>query len=115
MLPFQGYVLQHFELMGDGFCQVKITEDVLEQFGIQPNEASQFVNTIADIKGLKIWVFAVDEGSEIRCRLRSKGQLIINDIAQDFGGGGHPNASGVSVDSWDEFEQLAAALRTKLN
>ncbi|MFN1771757.1 pApA hydrolase Pde2 [Staphylococcus aureus] len=115
MLPFQGYVLQHFELMDDGFCQVKITEDVLEQFGIQPNEASQFVNTIADIKGLKIWVFAVDEGNEIRCRLRSKGQLIINDIAQDFGGGGHPNASGVSVDSWDEFEQLATALRTKLN
>lgn len=115
MLPFQGYVLQHFELMDDGFCQVKITEDVLEQFGIQPNEASQFVNTIADIKGLKIWVFAVDEGSEIRCRLRSKGQLIINDIAQDFGGGGHPNASGVSVNSWDEFEQLAKALRTKLN
>jgi nanoRNase/pAp phosphatase (c-di-AMP/oligoRNAs hydrolase) len=35
MLPFQGYVLQHFELMDDGFCQVKITEDVLEQFGIQ--------------------------------------------------------------------------------
>ena len=25
-----------------GFCQVKITEDVLEQFGIQSNEASQF-------------------------------------------------------------------------
>ena len=39
--------------MDDGFCQVKITDDVLEQFGIQPNEASQFVNTIADIKGLK--------------------------------------------------------------
>ncbi len=53
MLPFQGYVLQHFELMDDGFCQVKITEDVLEQFGIQPNEASQFVNTIADIKRLE--------------------------------------------------------------
>ncbi len=87
----------------------------MEQFGIQPNEASRISNTIADIKGLKIWVFAVDEGSEIRCRLRSKGQLIINDIAQDFGGGGNPNASGVSWDSWDEFEQLATALRTKLN
>ncbi len=33
-LLHQGYVLQHFELMDDGFCQVKITEDVLEQFGI---------------------------------------------------------------------------------
>ena len=43
MLPFQGYVLQHFELMDDGFCKVKITEDVLEQFGIQPNEASSLL------------------------------------------------------------------------
>uniref|UniRef100_UPI002108EE8C DHH family phosphoesterase n=1 Tax=Staphylococcus aureus TaxID=1280 RepID=UPI002108EE8C len=92
----------------------KITEDVLEQFGIQPHEASQFVTTIADITGLQIWVFAVAEGSEIRCRLRSKGQLIITDIAQDFGGGGHPHASGVSVHSWDDFEPLAKALRTKL-
>ncbi|WP_234449781.1 hypothetical protein, partial [Staphylococcus aureus] len=28
---------------------------------------------------------------------------------------GHTTASGVSVDRWDEFEQLATALRTKLN
>ena len=37
---------------------------------------------------------------QIRCRLRSKGHIIINDVANTFGGGGHPNASGVSVNSW---------------
>ncbi|WP_260980653.1 hypothetical protein, partial [Staphylococcus hominis] len=31
-----------------------------------------------------------------------------------FGGGGHPNASGVSVNSWEQFEQLAEALNDKL-
>lgn len=46
------------------------------------------MNSIAEIKGLKIWVFAVDEGNEIRCRIRSK-QIVINDIAEKFGGGGH--------------------------
>ncbi len=52
-------------------------------------------------------VFAVGHlGSEITCCLRSKGQLIINDIAQDFGGGGHPNASGVSVNSWMNLSNL---------
>lgn len=72
-MPFQGYVLQNFQLKDDdAFCQIKITNDVLEQYHIKPNEASQFVNTVADIKGLKIWVFAVDEGEQIRCRIRSK-------------------------------------------
>ena len=114
LLPFQGYVLQNFELDNSGYCQVRITKHILEEFNIQPNEASQFVNTIADIRGLKIWMFGVDEGNQIRCRLRSKGSIIINDVANDFGGGGHPNASGVSVYSWEEFEKLADALRAKL-
>ena len=50
-MPFQGYVLQNFQLKDDdAFCQIKITNDVLEQYHIKPNEASQFVNTVADIK-----------------------------------------------------------------
>ena len=113
LLPFQGYVLQNFQLNDKGFCKVIITNEVLEKFNIAPNEASLFVNTIADIKGLKVWLFAVDEGEEIRCRIRSKG-IVINDVASDFGGGGHPNASGVSVDSWETFEHLANALNKKL-
>ena len=114
LMPFQGYVLQNFQLKDDdAFCQIKITNDVLEQYHIKPNEASQFVNTVADIKGLKIWVFAVDEGEQIRCRIRSKG-ITINDVAAQFDGGGHPNASGASVYSWEEFEQLARLLRQKL-
>ncbi|ENO0906192.1 bifunctional oligoribonuclease/PAP phosphatase NrnA [Staphylococcus pseudintermedius] len=113
LMPFHGYVLQNFQLFEDGFCQVKITHDVLEKFDIQPNEASLYVNAIADLKGLKIWIFAVDEGEEIRCRIRSK-EITINDVAADFGGGGHPNASGVSVHTWDEFESLTEALRQKL-
>lgn len=64
---------------------MKITHDVLEKFDIQPNEASLYVNAIADLKGLKIWIFAVDEGEEIRCRIRSK-EITINDVAADFGG-----------------------------
>ncbi|MEJ7484987.1 DHH family phosphoesterase [Staphylococcus hominis] len=114
LMPFQGYILQNFQLSEDHqYCQIKITKDVLNRFQIAPNEASQFVNTVADIKGLKIWMFGVDEGDQIRCRLRSKG-ITINDIANQFGGGGHPNASGVSVENWEQFETLGEALRQKL-
>lgn len=113
LMPFQGYVLQNFDMNEYGFAKVQITKETLEKYDLKPNEASQFVNTIADLRGLKIWIFAVDEGNEIRCRIRSKG-IVINDVAQQFGGGGHPNASGVSVDSWEEFEELAQALNQKL-
>ncbi|UDI78046.1 bifunctional oligoribonuclease/PAP phosphatase NrnA [Staphylococcus taiwanensis] len=114
LMPFQGYILQNFELSDNHeYCQVRITKDILKKYQILPNEASQFVNTVADINGLKIWMFGVDEGDQIRCRVRSKG-ITINDVANQFGGGGHPNASGVSVYSWEEFETLAQALRQKL-
>ncbi|WP_180530706.1 DHH family phosphoesterase, partial [Staphylococcus haemolyticus] len=67
LMPFQGYILQHFELSDSHeYCQIRITNDILKQFNIQPNEASQFVNTVADISGLKIWMFGVDEGDQIR-------------------------------------------------
>lgn len=113
-MPFQGYILQNFNLKDNNeFCEVKITEDILAEYHIKPNEASQFVNVVADIKGLKIWVFGVDEGDQIRCRIRSKG-IVINDVASQFGGGGHPNASGASVYSWEEFDSLTTALRQKL-
>ena len=113
LMPFQGYVLQNFELSDSHeYCQIKITNDVLKQFDIQPNEASQFVNTVADISGLKIWMFGVDEGDQIRCRIRSKG-ITINDVANQFGGEA-TQMHRVSVYSWDEFEELAQALRQKL-
>lgn len=59
LLPFQGYILQNFDLNDKGFCKVKITKDILEKFQIQPNEASLFVNTIADIRGLKYGCLAL--------------------------------------------------------
>ncbi|MDN6722312.1 MAG: bifunctional oligoribonuclease/PAP phosphatase NrnA, partial [Staphylococcus equorum] len=34
LLPFQGYVLQNFELDENGFCKIIITQDVLKQFNI---------------------------------------------------------------------------------
>lgn len=59
------------------YCQIKITNDVLKQFDIQPNEASQFVNTVADISGLKIWMFGVDEEIKLDVVFDLKGSLLM--------------------------------------
>jgi phosphoesterase RecJ-like protein len=60
-------------------------------------------------------VFFKENGDDDwRVSLRSKGDIDVNALATEFGGGGHKNASGCSVrgtfDEWNPvFEQKVAA------
>lgn len=58
--------------------------------------ARAYVNVMADIKGVNIWVFFAEDENSVACELRS-GQLNINPIAVKYGGGGHAKASGATV------------------
>ena len=47
------------------------------------------------------------EGSHYRVSLRSKGNVDIGAVAKEFGGGGHKNAAGCSVDGHiDELRNI---------
>jgi len=54
------------------------------------------VNTMADIKGVDIWVNFTETEKGVLCELRS-GKYNINPIAVKYGGGGHAKASGATV------------------
>ncbi|WP_085991701.1 DHH family phosphoesterase [Oceanobacillus senegalensis] len=105
----KGYILQHFYLFPSGLCVVKLTKDILNQFGVTPSETSKLVNVLSDVEGIKAWVFFIEEETEIRVRLRSKGP-IINKIAEKYNGGGHPLASGATIYKWEETEALTKDL-----
>jgi len=51
--------------------------------------------------------------NEFRVSLRSKGDIDVAKVAEKFGGGGHKNASGLSIEGdWDEKErELVEAVR----
>ena len=53
-------------------------------------------NTMADIKGVDIWVNFTETEKGVLCELRS-GKFNINPIAVKYGGGGHAKASGATV------------------
>ncbi len=53
-------------------------------------------NTMADIKGVDIWVNFTETEKGILCELRSS-KYNINPIAVKYGGGGHAKASGATV------------------
>lgn len=100
-----GYVLQNFTLTSSGSASMTISKEILRDYEVTPSEASQLVGILGNIEGVKAWVFFVEEENQIRVRLRSK-DLIINELAKKYNGGGHPLASGASVYSWEEAEQV---------
>jgi phosphoesterase RecJ-like protein len=65
------------------------------------------VNVMAGIKGINIWVnFTEDPVSEkVLVEIRSNG-ININKIAVKYGGGGHLNASGATIDSFEVADKL---------
>ncbi|QWC21953.1 bifunctional oligoribonuclease/PAP phosphatase NrnA [Bacillus haikouensis] len=110
VLKLQGFVLQNFEMDEDGCAQMVMSKDILEQHDVVPSEASLLVSSLGNVKGIKAWVFFIEEDDQIRVRLRSKGP-VINTIAKKYNGGGHPLAAGASIYSWEEKEDVLRDLR----
>ncbi|GAA0484178.1 bifunctional oligoribonuclease/PAP phosphatase NrnA [Salinibacillus aidingensis] len=105
----KGFILQNFTVTENGLSTVKITTNILEEYGITVAETSQLVGLLGDIEGIITWVFFIEEPDEIRVRLRSRGPTI-NHIAARYNGGGHPLASGASVNTWDETADVVREL-----
>lgn len=105
----RGYVLQRYELSPNGLSTIKLTKDILDSFQVEPVETGQLVGILGEVEGIKAWVFFIEEEDLIRVRLRSKGP-IVNEIAAKYNGGGHPMASGATVYSWEEAEQVVQDL-----
>ena len=67
------------------------------------------VGTMADIKGVDIWVNFTEAENGVLCELRSN-RFNINPIAVKYGGGGHQKASGATVASKEVAMQMLADL-----
>ncbi|ANU25730.1 DHH family phosphoesterase [Planococcus versutus] len=109
LLHLQGYIYQNFKMDENGAAHVKITKDILLEFDVTASDTSLLVGSLGNVKGMKAWVIFIEEDKEIRVRLRSKGP-IINTLAKEYGGGGHPMASGATAYSWEEADRVIKRL-----
>ncbi|WP_026832332.1 DHH family phosphoesterase [Exiguobacterium undae] len=108
-LQLQGYVLQHIELTEAGVGYVVLTQETLKAFNATVEQASLLVNSFAGLKGLKAWALFLETDQEVRVRLRSKGP-VINEVAKEFNGGGHPMASGATIQNLTEVDGVISRL-----
>ncbi|OZU89733.1 DHH family phosphoesterase [Virgibacillus indicus] len=101
----RGYILQNFRQSSSGLSTIKLTKEILNEYGISPAETGQLVGVLGDIEGIKAWALFIEEEDIIRVRLRSRGP-VINTVAAKYNGGGHPLASGATVDTWEETKNV---------
>ncbi|WML45645.1 bifunctional oligoribonuclease/PAP phosphatase NrnA [Neobacillus sp. PS3-40] len=107
IIKLNGHILQNFEFRPSGVASMVLSKSLLDEYGAMPSEASLLVGTLGDVKGIKAWVFFIEEKDQIRVRLRSKGP-VINEVAKMYNGGGHPLAAGASIYSWDQVDEVIA-------
>lgn len=106
----QGYVLENVTV-DQGVGSVIITQDLMNKLGIQDSDTSAIVGVPSAIAGVQCWgIFVEQTDNSFRCRLRSKGP-IINGIAKEHGGGGHPLASGANAYSLDEIQTIISKFK----
>lgn len=129
-----GYLMRHgvrsekiyAELYADDFEQVKMRarfvmkiqftkhnvayiytpQQEWQEYGLDSFTVSRgMVGTMADLRGVHVWINMTETEKGIVCELRSN-KYDINKFATAHGGGGHAKACGCTVKDYDEAMQL---------
>lgn len=110
-IKFQGYIGDHLDFSKKGVAYIQVKDETLKEYGVDPATSGNMVNNFNYIEGVYVWaVFTEDVTNHtIRGSIRSRGP-IINEVASQFGGGGHIYASGVRLKTFEEVDAMVEAL-----
>lgn len=108
---FQSYIIQNLIITENGFAYIKLDEETLTKFDVDASTAGNMVNNLNYVSEYIAWaVFSYDKANNvIKGSIRSRGP-VINDIAANYGGGGHVHAAGVKLANFDIVEDLVKEL-----
>lgn len=107
-LKFKAYVYEKIQLTENGVAYIVVDKEMQEKFNLTREAASASVDYLEKIRGSLCWIAFIETGDEdgaIRARLRSR-FMTINQLAEEFHGGGHACASGATVYSNEEMHAL---------
>jgi bifunctional oligoribonuclease and PAP phosphatase NrnA len=113
-LKLFGAVLSKMELDASGrIATVWVDQRLADDCGGTYEDTEGLINLPLTVKEIVAVVFFKENGPhDWRVSMRSKGDVDVNAVAKQFGGGGHKNASGCSAEG--TLADLKALLREKL-
>ncbi len=93
------------KLLGEAFCTMQldeskriahmiVTTEMLERNNATEADVDGFVNNCLSVQGVQIGILFYELKDGIKISFRSKGDIKVNELAYEFKGGGHMNASG---------------------
>lgn len=113
IIPLWGKALSRVIIAPDeSFIYTHITQNDIKDLGLKKFQATDgLCNFLADITRADISIiFYETETKQTKVSLRSK-KRDVNELAARFGGGGHPNASGILTDK-PLFEFMGEVVKT---
>ena len=98
-----GKLMQTLSLECDGTVAVcPVTMEEIGSFGAVREDLEGFAEQMRRIKGVRVAVLIrQDPGNRCKLSLRSSGSDDVRSVAALFGGGGHLNAAGATIDDAD--------------
>ena len=107
-VKMRAYFASKFEVSENGVAYLLNDASVFDLFKVDFFSISRgMVNVMANLDGVKIWCnFTEDPIShKVTCEFRSK-SIVILPIAVKYGGGGHNNACGATVENFEVVKEI---------
>ena len=88
---------------------IELTAKDFEEAGCSPFETGGLVNLALEVEGVRMAVLACERDGAVKLSLRAVEPDTVNDVAARFGGGGHAQAAGLTL-NMPMDEAVAAVL-----
>lgn len=93
-----GEALRSMQLHADGrLCVMTLSKDTLDHYGCTTDDTEGFVHHTLSLAGVDMGILVIELETEIKCSFRSKGDVLVRDLAARYGGGGHVYAAGARI------------------
>ena len=91
-----GRSLNSLKLSGDdgNVSYMILTQKDFIETGAEESDTDGFVNFALSVENVKIGILFVELKEGFKVSFRSKGNISVNQLAREYGGGGHTNAAG---------------------
>lgn len=108
---YLGYLLDNLVVTPNGLGYIKIDVDTLRKYNVDSSSAGNLINHLTNIEEVKVVATcSIDLGNDcVKCSIRSR-NIVINEIASHYNGGGHALASGARPKNFDEVDKMLKEL-----
>ena len=104
-----GRSLNSLKLSGNVSYMILTQKDFIET-GAEESDTDGFVNFALSVENVKLGILFVELEEGFKVSFRSKGNISVNQLAREYGGGGHTNAAGARFFKDNLYEMMPEIL-----